>query len=74
MSEPNSKAPLAFLSYAHRDDQQTAGKITELREALQLAVSPVVGEDFEIFQDSEAIAWGKQWQGRLDEALGQALF
>ena len=70
----DSKPPIAFLSYAHRDDQQTAGKITELREALQLAVSSVVGEDFEIFQDSDAIAWGKQWQGRLDEALGQAQF
>jgi formylglycine-generating enzyme required for sulfatase activity len=68
------KAPVAFLSYAHRDDQQTAGKITQLRTALELAVSSVVGTDFEIFQDSDAIEWGKQWQGRLDEALEKAQF
>jgi MinD-like ATPase involved in chromosome partitioning or flagellar assembly len=68
------KKPLVFLSYSRRDDQQTGGKITQLREALELAASSVVGEDFVIFQDVDGIEWGQRWQGRLDEALKESQF
>jgi hypothetical protein len=37
-------------------------------------VASAIGGDFEIFQDSEGIAWGQHWQTRLDEALKEALF
>ncbi len=74
MAAERSKAPAAFLSYAHLDDEASGGVISRLRERLALAVSVAIGEKFEIFQDRDGIAWGQHWPGRLDEALEQALF
>jgi hypothetical protein len=69
-----AKAPVGFLSYAHLDDQASDGWISRLREKLALAVSVVIGEHFEIFQDRADVGWGQHWPDRLDEALRQARF
>ena len=55
LQEP-SKKPAAFMSYAHRDDND--GRLTKLRERLAYEVSVRTGEDFEIFQDRRDIQWG----------------
>jgi formylglycine-generating enzyme required for sulfatase activity len=66
--------PRAFLSYAHSDDEFLEGRITRLRQELQLAIRFVSGQPFEIFQDKDGIAFGQHWRERLDEALAASQF
>lgn len=66
--------PLAFLSYAHVDDEYHDGAITEFRKRLSLAVRVHAGVDFAIFQDRESIEWGQNWRETLDATLGEVGF
>jgi hypothetical protein len=61
--------PVAFMSYARFDDQHDDGWITGFREQLSAEVRAQTGNDFAIFQDRDGIAWGQNWQRRIDEAL-----
>jgi hypothetical protein len=61
--------PAAFLSYTRIDDQHHGGLISELRKRLSDEVRIQTGTDFPIFQDREDIAWGQNWQARIDDAL-----
>ena len=63
--------PQAFLSYTRLDDEFFAGAISALRRRLELAVQVETGEEFKIFQDVDAIAFGEHWPSRLDEALAR---
>jgi uncharacterized membrane protein HdeD (DUF308 family)/tetratricopeptide (TPR) repeat protein len=65
------KKPVAFMSYAHRDDR--GGRLTALREELSEAVSMHYGQDFEIFQDRD-ISWGQNWKERIDDSLDEVTF
>lgn len=62
----------AFLSYSHADDEFLDGSITWLRRELEKASRAVTGREFVIFQDSDGIAFGKNWQNQLDTALESA--
>src|SRR5215203_2705116 len=66
------KRPVAFMSYAHRDDW--SGRLTELREHLSHEVSVQIGEDFEIFQDRDGISWGENWKERIEDSLDEVTF
>ena len=57
------KSPLAFLSYAHIDDEY--GLVTRFRKLLSHEMEIRTGESFPIFQDREDIAWGQQWKERI---------
>ena len=59
----------AFLSYSHADDAFLEGAISWLRQELQRASKAVTGREFKIFQDRDGIAFGEDWQERLDKAL-----
>jgi parallel beta-helix repeat protein len=61
--------PAAFMSYARFDDQHDDGQLTAFRERLAAEVRMQTGEDFPIFQDRNDIAWGQNWQQRIDQAL-----
>lgn len=67
-------AAQAFLSYAHTDDEFLEGGITWLRRELQRAMLALTGEAFEIFQDTDGIAFGEHWPSRIEEALTGARF
>jgi acylglycerol lipase len=64
--------PAAFMSYARFDDQHDAGWLTRFREQLSTEVQAQTGNHFEIFQDSKDIAWGQDWQQRIDDELATA--
>jgi cobaltochelatase CobT len=66
------KKPAAFMSYAHRDDR--SGRLSKLRERLSEEVGVQTGEDFEIFQDRDAILWGQHWRERIEESLDAVTF
>jgi Right handed beta helix region/TIR domain len=44
-------------------------QLSQFRERLAAEVQVQTGEEFIIFQDRKDIAWGQNWQVRIDEAL-----
>lgn len=61
--------PAAFMSYARFNDQHDDGQLTVFRERLAAEIQAQTGEEFLIFQDRADIAWGQNWQRRIDQAL-----
>jgi hypothetical protein len=59
------------MSYARFDDQHDGGQLSEFREWLGAEVGAQTGQEFAIFQDRNDIAWGQNWQQRIDEALDE---
>ena len=62
------------MSYVNLDDQHEQGRLTQFRERLSGEVRMQTGEPFDIFQDRKDIAWGQQWQERIDESLNAVTF
>jgi F-box protein 11 len=67
MAVPGGAA--AFMSYVRFDDAHDDGQLSQFRERLAAEVRAQTGEKFAIFQDRNDIAWGQNWQQRIDEAL-----
>ena len=61
--------PAAFMSYVRFNDQHDDGRLSQFRERLAAEVQAQTGQEFAIFQDRNDIAWGQNWQQRIDEAL-----
>jgi len=57
------------MSYVRFNDQHDDGQLTSFRERLATEVRAQTGEEFAIFQDRNDIAWGQNWQQRIDETL-----
>jgi F-box protein 11 len=64
-----SRQPAAFRSYVRFNDQHDDGQLTEFREQLAAEIRVQTGEKFAIFQDRNDIAWGQNWQTRIEETL-----
>jgi hypothetical protein len=59
----------AFMSYGQFDDEHDDGELAQFRKRLAAEVRAQTGRDFTIFQDRADVAWGENWQHRIDEAL-----
>jgi hypothetical protein len=66
------KKPVAFMSYAHVDDE--IDSLTQLRQHLEVVVRQQIGADFDIFKDRDNIHWGENWQERIEESLDEVTF
>jgi parallel beta-helix repeat protein len=64
-----SEQPAAFMSYARFNDAHDDGQLSAFRERLAAEVRAQTGREFVIFQDRADIAWGQNWQQRVDGAL-----
>ncbi|MCI5125164.1 MAG: TIR domain-containing protein, partial [Candidatus Electrothrix sp. AR5] len=62
------------MSYVNLDDQHEQGRLTRFRELLSGEVRMQTGEPFDIFQDRKDIAWGQQWQERINQSLDAVTF
>jgi hypothetical protein len=62
------------MSYVNLDDQHEQGQLTQFRERLSGEVRMQTGESFDIFQDRKDIAWGQQWQERINDSLDAVTF
>jgi len=69
-----NQKPIAFMSYVNDDDKFANGKITQFRKHLSRTVKAYRGEPFDIFQDRQDIAWGQQWQERINDSLDAVTF
>lgn len=67
-----SDVPVAFMSYAHRDDRD--GRLTRFRDRLERELGQQTGADVRIFKDSDDIELGEQWRKRLAEGLAASTF
>jgi parallel beta-helix repeat protein len=61
--------PAAFMSYARFNDAHDDGQLSAFRERLAAEVRAQTGREFLIFQDRADIAWGQNWQRRIEETL-----
>src|SRR5437773_4117111 len=66
--------PIGFLSYVREDDEHENGRLTEISKALSGEVRMQSGESFQIFQDTDNIAWGEQWRDRIEKSLDDVTF
>jgi F-box protein 11 len=57
------------MSYARFNDDHDDGQLTQFRERLSAEIRVQTGEEFPIFQDRNDIAWGQNWQQRIDQTL-----
>jgi len=64
--------PAAFMCYVRKDN--TNGYLSKLREKLEQQVSDLLGDDFDIFQDSNDINWGQNWKQRIEESIDETTF
>ncbi|WP_417912933.1 right-handed parallel beta-helix repeat-containing protein [Candidatus Electronema sp. TJ] len=69
-----SRTALAFMSYVNEDNRHDNGWMTQFRERLSGEVRMHTGEPFDIFQDRKDIAWGQQWQERINQSLDAVTF
>jgi hypothetical protein len=60
------------MSYARFNDAHDNGQLSQFRDRLAAEVQAQTGQKFEIFQERADIAWGQNWQERIDEALDTA--
>jgi F-box protein 11 len=57
------------MSYARFKDVHDDGQLSVFREQLAAEVRAQTGQEFMIFQDRADIAWGQNWQQRINETL-----
>ena len=66
--------PGAFFSYVRFNDDRDDGRIGQLCEDLSREVQAQTGDPFPIWRDRNDIAWGEQWEERLNHGLDAATF
>ena len=64
--------PAGFFSYVRFNDETEEGRLSELRVKLEAEVAMLLGEKFELFQDTKGVGMGENWQKRLDEGLADS--
>jgi F-box protein 11 len=69
-----ARQPLAFLSYAHSDDEHENGRLRQFAERLSGEVRLQWGEEFPIFIDRKDLKWGQEWKSRIDKSLDGVTF
>jgi hypothetical protein len=68
---------IGFFSYSRDDDDDSHGTLSELRDRIQRELRGQLGRSrgtFRLWQDKEAIAPGKLWEGEIKTAIEQSAF
>lgn len=66
-----------FVSYAHRDEQNSGGRLLDVARDISSEFELQTGEMLELFIDRDAdsgIQWGEVWRQVIDSQLMQAAF
>ncbi|WP_410655877.1 TIR domain-containing protein [Amycolatopsis sp. lyj-112] len=63
-----------FWSYVRKDDASTKGKLSEIREDLIGMYALETGDQLKIFQDTDTIGWGENWEGALGYGIRRTVF
>jgi hypothetical protein len=68
---------LGFFSYSREDDDDFKGALSSLRDRVRRNLRAQLGRSgpgFKLFQDTEAIAHGDQWEKEIKEAVAKSVF
>src|SRR5262245_20151182 len=66
-----------FFSYSREDDEDSGGRLSQLRQRIQAELRGQLGrtrDDFKLFQDKIAIPHGKLWEEEIKSAIAKAAF
>ena len=66
--------PVGFWSYARQDDNHSDGQLSELRAVVGKAINLHRGEEVRLFQDTEAIPIGADWEATIESTIAQTTF
>lgn len=64
----------AFFSYAHRDEENSQGKVTALARHLKREYEIQSGLTLNLFLDRDDLQWGDEWDRVIDSNLGFSAF
>jgi hypothetical protein len=64
--------PVAFLSYAHADDDETDGAVSSLHHLLSQELRLQSAGTFLLFRDRNDLQWGEAWRQVINETLDSA--
>jgi hypothetical protein len=68
---------IGFFSYSRDDDDDSRGALSELRDCIQRELRGQLGRSrtsLRLWQDKQAIAPGKLWEGEIKAAIEQSVF
>lgn len=65
---------VGFFSYSRRDDKQSQGALSRLRNQIHNELGILLGADVRLWQDTEAIPDGALWEGEIKRAIAEAIF
>jgi tetratricopeptide (TPR) repeat protein len=68
---------VGFFSYAREDDEDSRGRLSALRDAIQRELRGQLGRSkstFRLWQDQAAIAPGKLWEMEITKAVDESIF
>jgi len=70
----SSEEVIGFWSYSHEDDKLDGGGILRLSRLIMEEYDLLAGEPIDLFVDRKDIAWGQEWQERIESSLAQTTF
>jgi flagellar biosynthesis GTPase FlhF len=63
-----------FFSYSRRDDEHSQGSLSRLRAQIYNELRLQLGFNFKLWQDTEAIAEGTEWEDEIKRAISESVF
>jgi len=63
-----------FWSYVHSDDDADTGRIVHLAHDIVAQYEMLTNEHIELFLDRDGIAWGNDWEDRIEGSLATVAF
>ena len=63
---------VAFLSYAHVDDDESGGAVTIFHRVLLEELHLQSGGTFQLYRDRNDLRWGQAWRKTIEETLDSA--
>jgi hypothetical protein len=78
-SSPQGHSPIGigFFSYSREDDEDSGNQLSEIRELIQREFRSQIGlprDKVRLWQDREAIAYGKNWENEIRDAIERSVF
>jgi TIR domain-containing protein len=68
---------VGFFSYSREDDEDSGGRLSQLRERIQAELRGQLGRtkrDFRLWQDKVAIAHGELWEDTIKKGISESVF
>jgi len=63
-----------FWSYVHKDDDADGGRIVKLAHDIVAQYEMQTNDTIQLFLDRDDMAWGNEWQAKLDSSLASVAF